>query len=145
MCPNIWKYATYLENRLSMRPTGVVSKKDMGDRKIAYAMRSCNFLEACDDSEVRKIYRQRFWILDFGVWHRRAREQSCALHNVPMTAHRTKTARRRRERGGSVNTWRSRERPQGTGKHTSIEQKIQRSKVCVMRRSCQFGSLCNAQ
>lgn len=37
---------TYLENRLSMRPAGVVSKKVMGDRKMAKAMRSCSFLLA---------------------------------------------------------------------------------------------------
>jgi hypothetical protein len=40
---------TYLENRFRMRPTGVVSKKDIGDRKMAYAIRSCNFREACKE------------------------------------------------------------------------------------------------
>jgi hypothetical protein len=34
---------TYLENRLRMRPAGVVSKKLIGERKIAKAIRSCSF------------------------------------------------------------------------------------------------------
>jgi hypothetical protein len=38
-----WEGKTYLENRLSMRPAGVVSKKLIGERKIAKAIRSCNF------------------------------------------------------------------------------------------------------
>jgi hypothetical protein len=37
---------TYLENLFKIRPAGVVSKKLIGDRKIAYAMRSCSFREA---------------------------------------------------------------------------------------------------
>lgn len=37
---------TYLEKRLSMRPAGVVSKKFMGDRKMANAILSCNFRDA---------------------------------------------------------------------------------------------------
>lgn len=31
---------TYLEKRLRIRPAGVVSKKDIGDRKMANAIRS---------------------------------------------------------------------------------------------------------
>lgn len=38
---------TYLENRFKIRPVGVVSKKLIGLRKIAYAMRSCSFRDAC--------------------------------------------------------------------------------------------------
>lgn len=37
---------TNLENRLRIRPEGVVSKKLIGDRKIANAIRSCSFREA---------------------------------------------------------------------------------------------------
>lgn len=37
---------TYLENRLRMRPDGVVSKKLMGERKMENAIRSCIFREA---------------------------------------------------------------------------------------------------
>jgi hypothetical protein len=36
----------YLEKRLSTRPVGVVSKKLIGDRKMAKVIRSCNFREA---------------------------------------------------------------------------------------------------
>ena len=42
--------ATYLEKRLRIRPLGVVSKNDMGLRKIAYAILSCSFRDAYDDS-----------------------------------------------------------------------------------------------
>lgn len=38
---------TYLEKRFSMRPLGVVSKKTIGDRKMANAILSCNLREAC--------------------------------------------------------------------------------------------------
>ena len=38
----------YLEKRFNIRPLGVVSKKLIGDRKIAKAILSCNFREACD-------------------------------------------------------------------------------------------------
>lgn len=37
---------THLENLFSIRPAGVMSKKDMGDRKIAVAILSCSFLDA---------------------------------------------------------------------------------------------------
>ena len=37
----------YLENRLSIRPAGVVSKKLIGDLNMANAILSCNFREAC--------------------------------------------------------------------------------------------------
>ena len=36
----------YLENRFKMRPAGVVSKKLIGDLKMANAILSCNFREA---------------------------------------------------------------------------------------------------
>lgn len=39
--------STHLENLFNMRPLGVVSKKFMGDRKIAWAILSCNLREAC--------------------------------------------------------------------------------------------------
>jgi len=39
--------STYLENRLRMRPAGVVSKKLIGERKMANAIRSCNLRLAC--------------------------------------------------------------------------------------------------
>lgn len=42
----MWEEGTYLENRFRILPAGVVSKKDMGDLKIAVAMRSCSFREA---------------------------------------------------------------------------------------------------
>lgn len=32
---------------MRIRPAGVISKKDMGDRKIAVAILSCSFLDAC--------------------------------------------------------------------------------------------------
>lgn len=38
---------TYLENRLRMRPAGVVSKKLIGERKMANAIRSCSLRLAC--------------------------------------------------------------------------------------------------
>jgi hypothetical protein len=37
---------TYLEKRFKIRPAGVVSKKDIGLRKIAKAMRSWSFRDA---------------------------------------------------------------------------------------------------
>ena len=39
---------TNLENRLRIRPAGVVSKKLIGARKMACAILSCNFREACN-------------------------------------------------------------------------------------------------
>ena len=39
---------TYLENLFKMRPAGVVSKKLIGDLKIANAIRSCSLREAWD-------------------------------------------------------------------------------------------------
>jgi hypothetical protein len=36
----------YLENRLRIRPAGVVSKKLIGDLNMAKAIRSCNFRDA---------------------------------------------------------------------------------------------------
>jgi hypothetical protein len=42
----------YLENRLSMRPAGVVSKKLIGDLNIAKAILSCNFRDACNIRQV---------------------------------------------------------------------------------------------
>ena len=47
---------TYLEKRFRIRPMGVVSKKLIGERKIAYAIRSCNFLEAFGE-EKRQLRR----------------------------------------------------------------------------------------
>ena len=41
------KRVTYLEKRLSMRPVGVTSKNDMGDLKMALAIFSWSFREAC--------------------------------------------------------------------------------------------------
>lgn len=38
--------STYLEKRFRIRPVGVVSKKLIGDLKMAKAIRSCNFREA---------------------------------------------------------------------------------------------------
>ena len=43
---------TYLENRLRIRPLGVVSKKLIGLRKIAYAILSCSFREAYTASQL---------------------------------------------------------------------------------------------
>lgn len=37
---------TNFEKRFKILPAGVVSKKLIGDRKIAFAILSCNFLEA---------------------------------------------------------------------------------------------------
>ena len=37
---------TYLEKRFRMRPLGVVSKKVMGDRKMACDIRSCSLRDA---------------------------------------------------------------------------------------------------
>jgi len=42
--------STYLENRFRIRPLGVVSKNDIGLRKMAYAILSCSFRDACDHS-----------------------------------------------------------------------------------------------
>jgi len=47
--------ATYLEKRLRIRPLGVVSKNDMGLRKIAYAILSCSFRDAYDDSRSQPL------------------------------------------------------------------------------------------
>lgn len=44
--PPLLECRTYLENLLRMRPAGVVSKKTIGERKMANAIRSCNFLLA---------------------------------------------------------------------------------------------------
>lgn len=41
------EYVTHLEKRLRIRPVGVVSKNDIGDRKMALAIFSCNFRDAC--------------------------------------------------------------------------------------------------
>jgi hypothetical protein len=38
---------THLENLFRIRPAGVTSKNDMGDLKIAVAILSCSFLDAC--------------------------------------------------------------------------------------------------
>ncbi len=46
----------YLENRLSIRPAGVVSKKLIGDLNMAKAILSCNFREAC------KVFQVSFTI-----------------------------------------------------------------------------------
>lgn len=46
------KGRTYLENRFKMRPLGVVSKKLIGLRKMAYAILSCSFREAYDHESV---------------------------------------------------------------------------------------------
>lgn len=53
-------FDTYLENRLRMRPAGVVSKKLIGERKIANAIRSCNFLLACmyESVHVQRLHAQ---------------------------------------------------------------------------------------
>ena len=40
------KDSTYLENLFKMRPLGVVSKKFIGDRKMACAILSCSLREA---------------------------------------------------------------------------------------------------
>lgn len=42
------KLHPYLENRLRIRPVGVVSKKLIGDLNIAKAIRSWSFREACE-------------------------------------------------------------------------------------------------
>lgn len=39
--------STYLENLFRMRPLGVVSKNDIGERKMACAILSCSLREAC--------------------------------------------------------------------------------------------------
>jgi hypothetical protein len=39
---------THLVNLFRMRPAGVVSKKLIGDRKIANAILSCSLRDACD-------------------------------------------------------------------------------------------------
>lgn len=46
---------TYLENRLSMRPAGVVSKKLIGERKMANAIRSCSFRLASMEQKIQRI------------------------------------------------------------------------------------------
>jgi len=38
--------AAYLENLFKIRPAGVTSKKDIGDRKMAVAILSCSFRDA---------------------------------------------------------------------------------------------------
>lgn len=42
------KKTTHLENLFRILPAGVTSKKDIGDLKMAMAIRSCNFLDACN-------------------------------------------------------------------------------------------------
>jgi hypothetical protein len=41
------KKRTHLENLFRILPAGVTSKKDIGDLKMAVAILSCNFLDAC--------------------------------------------------------------------------------------------------
>ena len=50
ICPSL-HLLLYLENRLRIRPLGVVSKKLIGLRKIAYAILSCSFREAYNTSQ----------------------------------------------------------------------------------------------
>jgi hypothetical protein len=42
-----WK-RTHLENLFRILPAGVTSKNDIGDLKMAVAILSCNFLDACN-------------------------------------------------------------------------------------------------
>jgi hypothetical protein len=44
------KKRTHLENLFKILPAGVTSKKDIGDLKMAVAILSCNFLDACNES-----------------------------------------------------------------------------------------------
>jgi hypothetical protein len=54
-----WMTKTYLENRFRMRPAGVVSKKLIGERKIAKAIRSCSFRLACMQHQLLQARMQR--------------------------------------------------------------------------------------
>lgn len=47
---HLLKESTYLEKRFRIRPLGVVSKNDIGLRKMAYAILSCSFRDACNHS-----------------------------------------------------------------------------------------------
>lgn len=92
---------TYLENRFNMRPLGVVSKKVIGDRKMANAILSCNLREA---------YSPRI-SHDRSVSPARQPANHChpALRYASRRAHPPVT-------GGPL---------------TSIEQKIHKIKVCI--------------
>jgi hypothetical protein len=57
---------TYLEKRFRILPAGVVSKKLIGDRKIANAMRSCNFLEAWSCTMQKLASMQKFYSISSG-------------------------------------------------------------------------------
>jgi len=47
---------TYLEKRLRIRPLGVVSKKLIGDLKMANAILSWSFLDACRSPASVNVY-----------------------------------------------------------------------------------------
>lgn len=49
----------YLENRFNIRPLGVVSKKLIGDRNIANAIRSCNLRDACTPAHQYELLPDR--------------------------------------------------------------------------------------
>ena len=38
-----------------MRPAGVTSKNDIGERNMAVAIRSCNFRDACMDNALASV------------------------------------------------------------------------------------------
>lgn len=49
-----------------MRPAGVTSKKDMGDLKMAVAIRSCNFLDAYANHCLVSVgFSRGFWFAIF--------------------------------------------------------------------------------
>jgi hypothetical protein len=47
--------SAYLENLLRIRPAGVTSKNDIGDRKMAVAILSCNFRDAYAHNALESI------------------------------------------------------------------------------------------
>ena len=73
----------YLENRFNMRPEGVVSKKLMGDLKIAYAIRSWSLREACSagNASQQTIKVQRAAAAYFAYLNRAEDPQDECLHN----------------------------------------------------------------
>ena len=56
----------YLEKRFKILPAGVVSKKFIGERKMANAIRSCSLRLACKD----------------GVSHRNTKPACIAMHGM---------------------------------------------------------------
>ena len=91
---------------------GFVSKNDMGERKMAIAMRSCNFREACMDCTAR-ISPDRPARLPRCM----SRQRLQVTADAPVTRNDASANYQETQIGGI--------------EHTSMEQKIQSTSVCT--------------